>query len=243
MASLLCVRNHYFDFKASLTMSYKLRKALGSNILKYLPVLHSRLLDLVPIRDLRTNRSFEIHNPGFYSSTSNADLSLISTLPRQNLSVPNPSIPPLPRTWHTPLQRHGENISRLTHMYGDNSRRPQRSLRRPARLLRLQVPPGQRHLHQHLLENRHRPQTISEKKRDQGPDFQASGRSITGKPSEKEQNRPSAIRPSRRAPSAHKNPAAQPAIRHRAPHPARPSDRSERPRFLLLALARQAESL
>ena len=106
-------------------MSYKLRKALGSTILKYLPVLHSRILDLVPIRDLRTNRSFKIHNPGLYSSTSNTDLTLISTLPRQNLSVPHPSIPPLPWTWHTSLQRHGENISRLTHMYGDHRRRPQ----------------------------------------------------------------------------------------------------------------------
>ena len=106
-------------------MSYKLRKALGSTVTKYFPVLHSRLLDLVPIRDLRNHRSLQIHNPGLHSSTSNTDLTRISTLPCQNLSVSHPSVPPLPWTWHTPLQRNGENISRLPHMYGDNSRRPQ----------------------------------------------------------------------------------------------------------------------
>ena len=125
MASLLCVRNHDLNSRVLLTMSYKLRKAFGSIVTKYLPVLHSWLLDLVPIRDLRTHRAFQIHGPGLHSPTSNIDLTLISTLPCQNLSIPHPSVPPLPWTWHTPLQRHGENIPRLPHVYGDNSRRPQ----------------------------------------------------------------------------------------------------------------------
>ena len=106
-------------------MSYKLRKVLGSTVTKYLPVLHSWLLDIVPIRDLRTHHSFQIRSPRLHSSPSNTNLTRISTLPCQNLSVPHPSVPPLPWTWHTPLQRNGENISRLPHMYGDNSGRPQ----------------------------------------------------------------------------------------------------------------------
>ena len=125
MGSLFRVRNHHTISRVSLTKSHKLRKALESTVTKYLPVLHSWLLDLVPIRNLRTHRFFQIHSPRLHSSNSNTNLTRISTLPCQNLSVPHPSVPPLPWTWHTPLQRHGENISRLTHMYGDNSRRPQ----------------------------------------------------------------------------------------------------------------------
>ena len=114
-----------FNSRVSLTMSHKLRKACRFTVTKYVRVLHSRLLDLVPIRDLRTHRFFQIHSPGLHSSPSKTNLALISTIPGQNLSIPHPSVPPLPWTWHTPLPCNGENIPRLPHMYGDHSRRPQ----------------------------------------------------------------------------------------------------------------------
>ena len=202
----------------------QLRKALGTINIKYISILDSRLLNLIPVRDLRPYRFSQIHSSRLHSSATDTNLGCISSLPRSNISIPHPPLPPLPWTRHTPLQRHGQNIPRITNMYGNHGRRSQRSLRRPARLLRLQVSLGQRHLRQNLPQNRHRPQTIS--KKDWGPrsNFQTFGHAVTGSPSKKEQNRASAIRPSRRALSSYQDRSTQPASRHRAAHATGPSD-------------------
>lgn len=54
MASLFCVRTLYIIYGAPLIKCHKLRKALRPTIAKYIPVLNSRLLDLIPFRDLRS---------------------------------------------------------------------------------------------------------------------------------------------------------------------------------------------
>lgn len=128
-------------------------------------------------------------------------------------------------------------------MYGDHRRRSQRSLRRPARLLRLQAPPGKRYFRPNLPENGHRSQTIRKKDWSAGPNVQASRHAFTGNPPKTEQDRTPAILPSRRTLPPHENRPAQPTSRHRAPHATSPGHRSKRPRLLLLALTRQAEGL
>ena len=125
MASLLCVRALYTMSEALLTKTYKLRKALRPTITKHLPIFHSRLLDFIPLRHLRSQRLIKIHIPGLHSPTFNPNLASISTLPRPNISVPHPSVPPLPWTRHTPVQWHGQNVPRFIHMYGDHGRRSQ----------------------------------------------------------------------------------------------------------------------
>ena len=52
MASLLCVRTLRTMPEAPLTKCYKLRKAIRPTIAKHIPVLNSRLLDLIPVRDI-----------------------------------------------------------------------------------------------------------------------------------------------------------------------------------------------
>ena len=125
MASLLCVRSFQSMSEAPLTKSYKLRKALRPTITKDLPVLHSWLFDFISLRHLRSHPLIQIHNPRLHSSTSNTNLTRISALPRPDISVPHPSVPPFPWTRHTSLQRYGQDIPRLTHVHGDYGRRSQ----------------------------------------------------------------------------------------------------------------------
>lgn len=125
MAGLLCVRTLYTVSEAPLTKSCKLRETLKPTITKHLPVFHSRLFDFIPLRHLRPHRLIQVLHPRLHSPTSDTNLTRISTLPRPNISVSHPSVPPLPWTRHTSLQRHGQNIPRLTHVHGDHGRRSQ----------------------------------------------------------------------------------------------------------------------
>lgn len=243
MACLLCVRILLTQSAAPLTRSHKLRKAVRPTITQRLPVFSSRIFDFIPLRYLRPYRLIQTHNPRLYSSTSNTNLTRISSRPRANISVPHPPLPPLTWPRHTSLQRHGQNIPRLTHMHGDHRRRSQRSLRRPARPLRLQASPRKRYLRQNRAKNGHRPQTISKENRSPGPNLQPSRHTLTRNPPQKKQDRAPPIRPSRRALPPFQNPPSQPPSRHRAPHAASPSGRPQRPRVLLLALTRQAARL
>ena len=117
MASLLCVRNLHTRSQKLLTKSYKLRKALRPTITKCLPVFHSRLLDFIPLRHLRPQCLIQIFKTRVHSSSSNTNFAGIFTLSCSNISISHPSVSPFPWTRHTPLQRHGQNISRLIHMH------------------------------------------------------------------------------------------------------------------------------